>query len=247
VGSPFLEGRMNSPSSSTAFRTAASQLAKDATSQFAELFIANSVTLSTRVRIEILRAISKVLVTDETESFVQGFTSRPLLHYYMREGSTAYMEGVNRTYTFVEAVAKFGALVPQAGLLQAYKRARPAFIGCLEQYFVILNENGPDVTPTRGSNSYPIGARGGFGLGRQIGRGRGRPGLRSQRGRGTPIRGRGRPTIVRGLHDSRKRPSEEAPNSSGTPSKRVPPPASQTIDSIPMDETDSVAVENIFD
>jgi len=172
---------------------------------------------------------------------------RPLLHYYMREGSTAYMEGVNRTYTFVEAVAKFGALVPQAGLLQAYKRARPAFIGCLEQYFVILNENGPDVTPTRGSNSYPIGARGGFGLGRQIGRGRGRPGLRSQRGRGTPIRGRGRPTIVRGLHDSRKRPSEEAPNSSGTPSKRVPPPASQTIDSIPMDETDSVAVENIFD
>jgi len=59
-GSPFLEGRMDSVKSSSAFRIAASQLARDEDPDFAPLFVANSVTLATRVRIEILRAISKV-------------------------------------------------------------------------------------------------------------------------------------------------------------------------------------------
>ncbi len=60
-GSPFLEGRMESAASSSLFRVAASKLARDEDPDFASLFIANSVTLATRVRIEILRAISKVI------------------------------------------------------------------------------------------------------------------------------------------------------------------------------------------
>lgn len=207
---------MDSAASSTSFRTASSQLAKDEVPPFTGLFIANSVTLSTRVRIEILRAISKVLVTNATDSFVQGFSSRPLLHYYTREGAQ-FVEGTNRTYTFVEAVAKFGALVPPVGLLSAYKRARPAFNGCLEQYFVVLKEEGPPLLPS-GPNSAPLGSRGhgrGFGIPR---------GGRGQRFsyRGSTLRGRAASLssgFSRGLprRDSRKRPNDSA---SFTPSKR---------------------------
>jgi len=156
--SPFLEGRMDSAASSSAFRSAASQLIKEESPKFKDLFVANAVTLSTRVRIEILRAISKALATEHTESYVQGFSSRPLLHYRTLEHVNYYVDGANRSYTFVEAVAKFGHLVQQFNLIQAYRRARPAFVGCLEQYFVILKESGPgDLSVTTGANQVPVG------------------------------------------------------------------------------------------
>ncbi len=216
--------------SSVAFRSAVSQLSKDETPPFAGLFIANSVTLSTRVRIEILRAISNVLTTDETESFVQSFTSRPILHYYTREGVNHAISGANRTYTFVEAVDKFGALVPPSGLVKAYRRARPAFNGCMEQYFVVLKEAGPQLPPeppTQGPNSFPLGTRGSY-----VGRGvsfsrprRGRDGPPS-RSRGASRGARGTPQWPavargqRGQRDLRKRPNDEDSATLSTPSKR---------------------------
>jgi len=224
--SPFLEGRMDSAASSSAFRTAASQLIKDESPNFRNLFVANAVTLSTRVRIEILRAISKVLSSDHTESFVQGFSSRPLLHYRTLEHVQYHVEGANRSYSFVEAVAKFGHLVPQYSLVSAYRRARPAFTGCLEQYFVILKESGPgDYNVTSGSNLVPLGqgSSGSFGRGQQI-RGRGS----RSRPRGTS-RGRGfrsAPNVNAGASisaissESRKRLPDHNPLES-TPSKRA--------------------------
>jgi len=180
--SPFLEGRMDSASSSSAFRISASQLIKDESPNFRNLFVANAVTLSTRVRIEILRAISKVLASDHTESYVQGFSSRPLLHYKTLEHVQHYVDGANRSYTFVEAVSKFGHLVPQYSLVSAYRRARPAFVGCLEQYFVILKESGPgEFNVTSESNLVPLG----------------QGSLRSS-GRGQPVRGRGFRSRARG-------------------------------------------------
>lgn len=229
--SPFLEGRMDSVSSSSAFRVAASQMSRDESPNFKDLFIANAVTLSTRVRIEILRAISKKLQSDDTDSFVQGFSSRPLLHYHLCEGSFARIDGVNRTYTFVEAVAKFGSLVSQADLFKAYRRARPAFIGCMEQYFVILKETGPEQTPQTGPNAAPLGAPFSY-SDRRGGRGGRRP---ARRGRGvTSFNRRGpahRSPLVRGSSTlrspsfSRKRHLEVAASTgvdSGTPSKKAP-------------------------
>ncbi len=219
---------MDSVASSTAFRSAVSQLSKnEAPSSFSGLFIANSVTLSTRVRIEILRAISNVLDTDVTESFVQSFSSRPILHYYMREGATQLVNGANRTYTFVEAVDKFGSNIPQSGLIKAYRRARPAFNGCLEQYFVVLKETGPvpsQEPQAHGSNSFPLGTRGSFGA-PGIGRPRRGRDAAPNRARGRPqrgtapwpmIRGRGQ----RGRPDLRKRPNEDDVAPMSTPSKR---------------------------
>lgn len=236
---------MDSVSSSIAFRSAVSQLSKDETSPFAGLFIANSVTLSTRVRIEILRAISNVLTTDETESFVQSFSSRPILHYYTREGVNHAVSGANRTYTFVEAVDKFGTLVPASGLVKAYRRARPAFNGCMEQYFVVLKEAGPQLPPeppTQGPNSFPLGTRGSYG-GRGAGfsrprRGRdGTPGIsrgRSQRGTPQwPAVGRGQRGQRGGQRDFRKRRNDDDSATLSTPSKRsVQEPTSQASASL---------------
>ena len=186
-GAPFIEARLDSAASSSAFRVAASQLAKVENSKFAGLFVANSVTLTTRVRIEILRALAKLMTTETEEAFVQSFSSRLMLHYQSREHVKRPLPGTNRSYSFVEAVGRWGDKLTTVALLPAYRRARPAFIGCLEQYFVVLRESEPREDPSSGfdqlfasgSNSFPVsrGGRGGcrpFRGGRQSGSGRGR-------------------------------------------------------------------------
>ena len=232
--SPFLEGRMNTAAASSAFRVAASQLAKDESPNFKGLFIANAVTLATRVRIEILRAISKTLISDDTESFVQGFSSRPLLHYHMRDHCFRQIEGTNRTYSFVEAVAKFGDNVSQADLIPSYRRARPAFIGCMEQYFVVLREgaNASELVGASGSNQRPVGSRGsrgGWGSGRgggtsYSGSGRsrgGRQGRGGHRGRGRGLTpNRSDLIATRLVLDPRKRRLSDDADDAFSPSKR---------------------------
>lgn len=180
--------------------------------------------------------IFQVLTTIDTESFVQGFSSRPLLHYYVREGSSARVEGANRTYTFVEAVSKFGTLIPSVGLLPAYKRARPTFNGCMEQYFVVLKESGPSTASTlSAANSMPLGVAGhpGDWRGSHPFRGsrgqRGARGSRGSRGLSSAIRPRfaARGTrSPRGRDDTRKR-QLDSNDDAGTPSKKNVPMAEQ--------------------
>lgn len=164
-GAPFFEVRLGSAASSAAFRLAAARLVKDEDPVFVNLFVANSVTLTTRVRIEIMRAIAGVLTTDSEEAYVQSFTSRPMLHYQAREGVIYKAPGTNRSYSFVEAVGRWGDKLTPLSLVPAYRRARPAFVGCLEQYFVVLKEgeayyetsSGFDQLFGMGSNSVAIG------------------------------------------------------------------------------------------
>ncbi len=179
------------------------------------------------------------------------------MHYYVREGSNVRVDGSNRTYTFVEAVAKFGSLLQPVSLLPAYKRARPAFIGCLEQYFVVLRESGPGIPTTlSASNLVPIGVDSHHGDWRGSSRSRGTRGLRGGRGgrvnsaRGLgalgrpvhfPARGRGFSPRLR--DDSRKRQLDTVGDVE-TPSKKVILPsdsqpvtqASQDFDMNPLFE-----------
>ncbi len=102
-------------------------------------------TLTTRVRIEILRALGSVLTTDSQQAFVKGFSSRPVLCVKTKDLEELPGEGQppsdpGRNYTFCEAIEKWGRRLSQSGLVKAYRKARPAFIGCLEQYFVVLRE-----------------------------------------------------------------------------------------------------------
>ena len=43
------------------------------------MFIANCVTLATRVRTDVLKAIAQKMTNDTEDYFVLGFTSRPVL------------------------------------------------------------------------------------------------------------------------------------------------------------------------
>jgi hypothetical protein len=94
---------MKDSKSSSAFRIAAAKLAKDESPNFKGLFVANSVTLATRVRIEILCAIADLHKTDAVQAYVQPFSSRPALHLKMRDPLVGTLDGVNCSYTFAEA------------------------------------------------------------------------------------------------------------------------------------------------
>jgi len=196
--SPVVEARFDTISNASAFRKAASTLAKEKDPEFGHLFFANSVTQATRVRIEIMRAIAKKLTTDIEAAYVQGFISRPKMHYVVNEGMASECSGVGRSYSFVDAVSRFGDLLMPADLSSAYKRAGNTFKGSMEHYFILLSEG------VLNANLQPLGTRGSS---------RGRP-------RGAPSRrpSRGVPRIARSSSlFSRKRPSASAPD---TPSKR---------------------------
>lgn len=218
-GAPFIEGRLDSAASSSAFRIAAAKLAKVENSRFETIFVANSVTLTTRVRIEILKAVAKLLTTETEVAYVQSFTSRPMLHYQTREGARHQLPDANRSYSFVEAVGRWGDRLTTVMLLPAYKRARPAFIGCLEQYFVVLKESEPREDPSgfeqlfgSAPNNTPLGVPPYFSRGSRW------PG--SFRGtRGMPGSSRGFAGFVRSDRGNlRKRPAPV--DSHQTPSKR---------------------------
>ena len=171
-GLPLVEARFDSVSGAQLFRREGVRLAKAEQEAFSSLFFSNSVTQSTRVRIEILRELSKKLNTSTEVAFVQGFISRPVLQFRVKEGARSRVDGVGRSYTFVDAMSKFGDRLAQKDLTTAYARAGNTFDGALSQYFIVLVDN-PD---RRGVNvnRTPIGRRGGPARGGRSRGGRGR-------------------------------------------------------------------------
>ena len=128
-----------------------------------KLFVANCVTLATRVRTDILRAIStKNYNKGIFELYVAPLSLRPVLH----------VKDVNNyALTFADAIARYGASLEEEDLGEAYRRAGRSFDRQLSQIFFALKEN-----PNRLRIFAPRGAKRGQGSG---GRGRG-----LQRGRG---------------------------------------------------------------
>ena len=100
------------------------------------MFVANSVTLATRVRLEVLRAIAKVCSNPNEDFFVMGFTPRPVLQIKRKNG------GGQLVLTYVDAVVKYGGRVGESDLRLAYERAGLTFRGQMQQNFIILTEEG---------------------------------------------------------------------------------------------------------
>ena len=148
-GPPFFEVKFDSPGSSSSFRISAAKLAKSETGSFKGLFISNNVNLSTRIRIDIMKLIAKRLSSLTEYSYVQGFSSRPTLHYKMKEAEEGAPTpvaalGTGRSYTFVESVERWGHLLKASALDAVRRKASTAFSGCLEQYFVVLSDLPPE-------------------------------------------------------------------------------------------------------
>jgi hypothetical protein len=174
VGNPVIEVRFDTVAGAGIFRRAAAVMAKAKDPpEFAPLFFSNSVTQATRVRIEIMRVIAQKLDTATEKAYVQGFISRPVLHYAQKDPAVpSHGAGVGRSYSFVDAVTRFGDLVRATDLSPAYKRAGSTFTGAMEQYFVVLREVGALGFRLSGSNQAPLsqrGSRGGRGGARGVG------------------------------------------------------------------------------
>ena len=115
------------------------------------LFISNSVTLATRVRLEILRAVAKKCSNKNEDMYCMGFTSRPVLQVKRKDGSG------QSALTFVDAISKYGNKVREADLTLAYERAGLTFRGQMAQNFVVMTDKGVKVGAR--------GMRGGAGAG----------------------------------------------------------------------------------
>lgn len=183
-----LEVRLDSVKSSADIRRAfaGKQKAKTLEGICEDIFVTNCITKSTRVRIEILKAIARKITTDDDLAYVAGFISRPVMHIKRNtKGSFPH-----KTFTYVEAVVRYGDLMRTEDLRVAYDRARP-FAGELEQNFIILTEKGLSETPRAAPNT-----SGSFGRGSWGARGTWRGG-RGGRGGG----GRGGKTNKRPIED----------------------------------------------
>jgi hypothetical protein len=134
---PMVEVKMESVEVATSVRKAFAEKRKeDDGKALGRLYVANSVSLSTRVRIEILKAIAKKVSVANDSAHVASYSSRPILH--VKSGSGPGTS--NRAYTFIDGVIRFGEVLRRSDLEDAYKKAGSAFRGQLEQHFVVLRD-----------------------------------------------------------------------------------------------------------
>jgi hypothetical protein len=158
-GQHLVEVKFDSRENAFLFRNEGVKMAKAKHAEFGELFFTNSVTQSTRVRIEILRILATKLTTASEIAFVQGFVSRPVLHYRIRPDQTSTASGLGRSYTFVDAMIRYGSELEQPELAPAYARAGTTFSGALSQYFVVLRDSDQPIFTRDGTYRAPARGR----------------------------------------------------------------------------------------
>lgn len=96
------------------------------------------VTPTTRVRIEVLRAVSRKLTTDEVSGYCPIYGMRPVLHVGPKANGRV---DAKETLTYIPAIQKYGNLLSVRDLSYAYRAIGDNFKGCLRQTFIILNES----------------------------------------------------------------------------------------------------------
>ena len=123
---------------------------------YGRLGIFNSVTLATRVRIEIMWAIAKSPGNETEIRTVLSYSSRPILQIKDKEGKKRPM-----SLGFADAISRFGKGLREGDLAGAYRKAGTAFGGQMQQTFVVLhdrnaNRPGPYGGRGTGGNSQPL-------------------------------------------------------------------------------------------
>ena len=130
---PMVEVRLDSRENAIALRRSFVDKKKSG-HNFGKLHLANSVSLGTRVRCDILRGIATQFTVDgATSMFVSAYNSRPVIHIKESNGS-AY------ALTFADAIARYGQNLSEDHLIDAYRKVGVAFKGQLEQHFVVLKD-----------------------------------------------------------------------------------------------------------
>jgi hypothetical protein len=141
---PMMEIKLDSVANAEAIRkTFAEKRAKKSLPKDLDtLFVTNSVNLATRIRIDVMKAISRKLTTRQEQAYVSGFISRPMMH--IKKLPIAANSRPIKSFTFIDAITKFRHLVSYDDLSAAYSRVGNAFGGQLTQNFVVLNDQDQD-------------------------------------------------------------------------------------------------------
>lgn len=148
---PLAEVRMKTKEMATNLRKKFANLKKTG-KDFGRINISNCVTLATRVRIDIMKAMAKKFKSEREDLFVFGYTSRPVLHVKPRDTNQRPM-----WLAFSDALIRYGSGLEETDLGEAYRRAGIAFRGQLQQNFVVLRDKFVVETP-RSKNSLATGA-----------------------------------------------------------------------------------------
>ena len=135
---PLVEVKMDSVESAALIRKAFAEKKKNG-SDMGRIFIANSVNLATRVRVDILKALARKISDQNMVSYAIPFVSRPVMQIRSKEAGS----GEARSFSFTDAIEKYGHLLKQFELADAYRRAGNHFKGQLEQQFIVLKEHKP--------------------------------------------------------------------------------------------------------
>ena len=131
---PLCEVRFKSREMAVKIRREFGKKKKDG-KDFGRVAIFNSVTLATRVRIEILWAIAKKSSNEKEIASVLSYSSRPTLLIKDREGKRRPMN-----FGFSDAVKRYGRILREGDLASAYRKAGSSFEGQLQQNFVVLHD-----------------------------------------------------------------------------------------------------------
>jgi hypothetical protein len=78
-----------------------------------------------------MKAIARKISKGSEAAHVAAFSSRPILHVK----SIGLSDPNIRAFTFIDAIIRYGSVLVQADLDEAYRRAGSAFRGQLEQHF----------------------------------------------------------------------------------------------------------------
>jgi hypothetical protein len=182
---PMIEVKIDSVTNAIAIRRAFAAKRKDKSlkPELETLFVTNCVNLATRVRIDVLKALARKVTSGKDLAYVSGFISRPMMH--IKAAGSPINARPQKSFTYIDAISRFGNLLSRGDLTTAYDRAGIAFKGQMSQNFVVLNDDeppNPRAGPTPRSSGAPSGSgssRGGHGPG-----GRAQPGSTDHNPRG---------------------------------------------------------------
>jgi hypothetical protein len=109
------------------------------------VYLSNVTTLTTKVRVDLLRALADRIRGDQEHKnrhvFVSAFVSTPQLHINPSSTKGSANTGFRgSTFSFSEAVEHFGSRLTIEDKFWAYRRVNRGFRGQLEALFVCLSE-----------------------------------------------------------------------------------------------------------
>jgi len=120
-------------SDSLEFKEKTIAASKDTQHRMYKSYIAHHQAVGTRIRLSIMWGIADVLKKEGKESWVSQSSPKPCL--MVKDGGALV-----RTYSYLEAVSKYGEKVEKKNLDEASKLANRFFYGQVEKVFVVLKD-----------------------------------------------------------------------------------------------------------